>query len=166
MVVGRDGRPDAGRLRVFQLWDKAVAFQPAVGRQAAKLYKSGIDIQQFGRPAAFRSVGDARTGKNHWDSGRAVPERVLAGDEFLAQMPAMIRPEDDNRVVVVSVSVESVKDSADLAVHETGARQIRTDQVLPLIGLFEELETGLGERPMQVPREPWRVVAIVTFHRR
>ena len=101
-VVRGDGRPGARRGRVLELRDKAVTLQAAPGRQPAEVDEGGIDIKQLGGPGRGRAGGDARPREDQGDARRSLPERILAADSLLAQVPAVIGPEHDDRLIAAA----------------------------------------------------------------
>lgn len=56
----------------------------------AEFCKGRINVEKFGRFTTYAARGDARPGKDQRDSRGAIPERVLASDELLAEVPAVI----------------------------------------------------------------------------
>ena len=130
-------------------------------RQPAQFDERGIDVEQLGGLRAALAGLDARSGEDQRHAGAAVPERVLAGDAFFAQVPAVVAPDDDDRVVGQAGFVERVEHAADLRVHEARAGQVGADEVAPLVVFPDPLQPRFGQFPVQIPGEPRRVGAVV-----
>jgi hypothetical protein len=111
-----------------------------------------IDInrldQRFGRLARRRHAGrphDQRTPQ------RDFVQRVLSPDSVLAQVPAMVAPYDDDRVVAKAEPIQFVQHAADLRIDVTHARRVGVAEIACLL-------SGNNARLFQ-PRVPRRHLA-------
>src|SRR5262249_21996303 len=119
-----------------------VPFEAVLTGQAGKLRESRVQVEQLRGPTttAGRAPGP---GEDKRHARRSLPERVLSRDPLLPQMPAVVGPQNHNRVLLVSGFLQCIEDPADLAVHEADACQIPPDQWLPLAVLLEPLQPRL-----------------------
>src|SRR5690606_22492758 len=82
----------------------------------------------------------SRTGEDQRYAGAVIPERVFAGDQLLANVPAVIGPEHNERIVRPAAGVQGIQESAHLRVDEAGAGQVRAGEVGPLVSLLQVLQ--------------------------
>jgi len=151
LVVTGDGGTLAFRRGIFELRRQADAFQVIAFRQTSELDERRIDVEQLGGLIAALTCGDARAGKDERDLRAVIPEAVFAGDLFLAEMPAVITPHDDDGVIAMAGLIERGEQAADLRIGEAGTREVAADEVAPLVGFLEELQTRLRQMPVDVP---------------
>src|SRR5690606_16814826 len=104
---------------------------------------------------------DTRTCENERHFRPAIPERVLPGDPLLAEMPAVVAPDDDDRVLREPALLQRIEDAPDLRVDEAGAGEVAADEVPPLSVLLDPFQARFGQAPVEMPGEAGRVVAIV-----
>ena len=161
LVVRSDGRTPAGSVGIFELGQETDSFKSVFGFEPTQIDECGIHIEQFGRPFAFGILGDSRPGKNKRNAGAIVPEGVFARDFLFAEMPAVIRPEHDHGIVLMSAFLKCIEDPSNLAVHKTDRREIGARNRAPLLLLFQPGKSNFGEVPMEIPGEERRVVAVV-----
>ena len=74
-------------------------------------------------------LGDAGSGDDQRDSSRLFVVGVLAPHAVVAQMPAVVAPENDDRVLGEAVGVQRVEHTAALRIHVTDGRVVAADQV-------------------------------------
>ena len=133
MVVGGDGRPLPGSLCIPQLGKKAVPLEMVSLLKTTEVAQRRVNIQQLSWLRADLSALDAWPCEDQRHPCSIVPEGVLPGDELLSNMPAVIRPEHDDGVLVEAVALQSIKDTSYLAVDEAGRCEVGPHQVLSLI---------------------------------
>ena len=159
-VVGGDGGA-AGGLGVVDLWAKAEAFQSVDGGEAAEVEEGGVEVEEFcglGTGPAFGQIG---SGDDEGDAGGFLPEGVLSGDALLAEVPAVVGPEDDDGVFFEAVVLEGGGDAADLGIDEGHGGEVAAGEIFGLVGGLQPGEAGFGEVPVDAPGGGWGVVAVV-----
>ena len=166
LIVRRDGGPRARGFRVLQLRREAVAFDSLARRQVAEFEQRRINVEQLHGLTAPRGRRHARPGKDERHARRAFPQRVLARDAFLAEVPAVVAPEHDDRVPAAARGIERVEHAADLRVHKARAREVGAHERPPLAHAAQHAQARLGQFPVQIPGEERRVGAVVFLHRR
>ena len=161
LVVAGDGGalPLAGG--VAELRHEAKPFEVGAGREPAEFDQRGVDVHQLGGLAGAAARGDAGPSKDKGHAGAVVPEGVLAGDSLLTEVPAVVAPDHDDRVLCEALFLEGRQDAADLGVDEAGAGKVGADQIAPLVILADPFQAGLGQVPVEVPREAGRVGTVV-----
>ena len=163
-IVGRDGRIRPWGIRVLELGNQAVAFQVMRGASGRRT-RSASDKGRAVPPAAHKLPrGNARAGNQERHPRGTLPQRVFPGDPLFTQVPPMVRPENNDRLIAPSRGVEGIKHPPDLAIHKAGTGQIGPDQRTPLVGSLQPREPGLGQLPVQEPRESRHIVAVVFLH--
>ncbi len=141
-VVGCHCRPLPRRRSIPQERHEACALKVVAGGKSGKLHERVIDVEQFHRPSALLPGRDARAGEDQRHSGARFPERFFPGDSFCTKVPAVVAPDDDDRIFAAARCVESGQDPAHLGINKARTSQVAADEVLPLPQLFEQ-------------RQPW-----------
>lgn len=90
MVMCGDGGPWALCRGIAELRQQAVSFLAFGGWELAEFREGWVDIEKFGGFGTAATGGDLGTGEDEWHAGGAIPERVFSGNEFFAEVPAMI----------------------------------------------------------------------------
>lgn len=165
VIMGGDGGAVALGGGVFELGHQAKALEVLGWFAAGEGAEGGVNVEEFGRLLAD-ALGDAGTGEDEGDAGAVIPEGVLSGDAFFANVPPVVGPEDDDGVVGEAIAVDGVHDFAHLGVDEGGAGEVAAGEVHPFVMLFKPGKAGLGKGPMHIPGEARGVVAITTFDER
>ena len=144
VVSAGQGRGARG---VAELRHEAMPLELGPLGQAAEGGERRVDVEQLGGLRADSARLDARAGDDQGDPRRAVPERVLAADPLLAQVPAVVGQEHHDRVRRQAARLERIEHAADLAVDEARAREVGADQRLPLARpACSDLSRGSGRR--------------------
>ena len=76
-------------------------------------------------------------------------------------MPTVVRPEDDDGVLLKFVAFQGGKDSSNLTIDKAGTGKIGACQIAPFVDLLQKLESHLGQVPVQVPGETGCVLAVI-----
>ena len=111
--------------------------------EATEVAQGRVDVQQLSRFRADLAALDARPGEDQGDPRPIVPEGVFSGDELLADVPAVVRPEHHDGVLVEAIALQGLEDASHLAVNETGGGEVGPYQVAPLVGFLQELQADL-----------------------
>ena len=75
-------------------------------------------------------------------------------------MPTVIRPQHDNRIILVAIGLQSIQHPSHLTVHKTDTRQVRLNQRLQLSIFQQIVQTRFRQFPMQVPGKQRSILAI------
>ena len=161
LVVAGDRWPHPRHVGIGQLWTQADPLEVGAGREAGEVNQRGIDVEQLSRLAAPLSGRHAGAGEDQGHLRAAVPEGVLAGDRLLAEVPAVIAPDNHDRVVGEACVLEGGEQSPDLGVDKARAGEVAPHEVSPLVVLLEPRQPRLRQRPVEVPGKPRGVAAVV-----
>ena len=131
LVVTRDGGAQTGRRRILELRGEAEALEVRASRKVSEVDQGRIDIEELGRLHRALAAFHAGSGEDQGNFGAAIPERVFAGNFFFSEVPAVIAPDDDDRVVGDARLVECDEESADLRINEAGTSEVTADEVAP-----------------------------------
>jgi len=165
VIVGGDGGAVSLGGGVLELREEAESFEVCGGLAAGEDAEGGVDVEEFGGLVAD-ALGDAGAGKDEGHAGAVVPEGIFSGDVLFSDVPSVVGPEDDDGVVGEAIAVDGVHDFANLGVHEGGAGEVAAGEIHPFVVILEPLKTGLGEGPVQIPREARGVIAVAAFDER
>ncbi len=73
----------------------------------------------------------------------------------------MIRPTDDNGVILQTTLLQCIQDTPHLGIHKAHRCQVGTNLVLHLLALIQKLETWFGELPVKIPGKPRCILAVI-----
>ena len=159
-------------LRILQKREKTLSIEVLTSRQVAEIDESGIDIDQadgtLTEPAFRHSFG---RGNDQGRAGGYIPKGVLAPVLFFTEVPTMVAPQHDERVVGMFTLLQRVENTTDLSVDKTDGGEAGLNRFSPLlvgedVGVIpswggEILFTG---RIVDFPGEPlaegWNVIKI------
>jgi hypothetical protein len=101
-------------------------------RQAAQIGQRRVDAHEVDGPVAHAvRLGYAGGDPDQRGAGGFFPQGELPPVLLLAEVPAVVAPEDDDRVVLVRAGVERVDQPADVHVAVRDRRQVALDGLLP-----------------------------------
>ena len=156
----------AGRSASFNCGSRLCPSRPcaAAGRTVDQ---RRIEVEQLGRLAALRAARDAGPGEDQRHVGRALPERVLAGDALFAQVPAVVATRGRRWCSPPGRSLSSASSTRPtwLSMKLMLARYARTSG-RHWLGLLQPRQPRLRQLPVQIPGELRHVGAVVVLHRR
>ena len=93
-------------------------------RDAREIAERGIDVDELDDRRGTLAAAPARRHDDQRGPRRLLVVRVLAPHPVVAEVPAVVAPEDDDRVVGEPEGVEFLEQPADLGVHETRRRVV------------------------------------------
>ena len=115
----RIGRVGPGAIGVFEQGAEALAFGTLVGRQAAKISNSRVEVDQFGDTLgrlpvclAVRVADDERHAGGIFVEGAFLPEAVFA------EIVPVIADEDHDSVLIEALLLQFCEHEPELGVHE------------------------------------------------
>ena len=136
---------------------------PLAGRrhgQVGEVDQRRVEVDQFGE-AARRPRPDARTGDDQRHAGGLLVQAELLPHRVFAEVVAVVRGEDDDRVVLEAEVLQGGEDPADLLVHEGHAGVVSLEDrpaVVVVVGPADGLvpEDALGGNVQEVVRDAGR----------
>ena len=161
---GGDRGTGARSSRITKLWDEALAFQLFVLRDTAQLVDCREDIEQAdGLAASPTRLGDARRDDDQRHPRRFFPQREFLPVLLLADVHAVVRPQDDDRIGGMRAGVERVEQPSHLGVGKADTCQIAAHGRLPFIVIHHPL-MPLAAQPISVRRG--NVIQVTSHDRR
>ena len=127
-IGGGDGRMLSRRVRISELRDKGNSFEPIVFGQVAQLEQGGVEVQQAGGFLAFFARFDSRTADQKWNTRRFFPEGTLGPVLFLAEVKAMITPQNDDGVIGMGACLQGIQDNPHAMIYETDRGKVGVGQ--------------------------------------
>ena len=115
---------------------EALAVASGDGWQAGEIEKRGEDVDALHERRGRLAPAHAGGGNDQRDPGRLLVVGVLAPQTVVAEMPAVIAPQDHDRVVGETGVIEGVEEFAHLRIHEARGGVIAMDQT-PRQGLVD-----------------------------
>ena len=157
-----------GHLRIGQQRANALALDVRRRGQAAEVHQRRVDAHEIHRAVAA-AVGLRHAGHDPdvRRAGALLPERELAPVVLLAQVPAVVAPETDDRVVALGRLVVGVEQAAHHRVAEVDGGQVGADGLLPGVGaalLEDRLVIAAARGHLQ--RDGRQIVEVVLLVRR
>ena len=80
---------------------------------------------------------------------------------FLAEMPAVVGPEHDDRVLGVRPLLERIEHKAEHRIGKVDRREIALDRCLPLLVFADMVEVAVGATPLSFRRQVIEVIRAV-----
>ena len=152
LAEGRDGDAGTSCIRINQQSTNRLALDVHRNRNISQITQRRIDGHEVNRTLA-NSTGCGCTGSNpdQWCTSRFFPQSKLSPVFFFAEMPAMVSPQADDRVVFVGRFFQCIQYSANLPVEITNRSQISLHGFFPsagfqhsrmIAGRFRHLQPG------------------------
>src|SRR5687768_2282126 len=94
---------------VFQLRRETMSFQVFSRSQATQFDQCRVQVEEFSWLRAPSTFGDPRSSEDQGHARRALPQRVFPGDQLFAQVPTVIAPYHDDRIVRQRVGLKGLQ---------------------------------------------------------
>ena len=118
MRIGRVGRVSMGSFGIFQHGAKASALYMLGCFQPTEITKGGVEVDEFRESRSFAlSIADTRMPNDQRNSGIALKVGMFAPASMVAEFPAMVCPEHDNRVVRLSGFLQCLQQFPDISIR-------------------------------------------------
>jgi hypothetical protein len=123
------------RVGIFEVGLQTHAREAFRDAEAADVGERGIDIDELGRRGAVFACGAAfgQSDEQRCPCGD-LEVRVLVPQAVLAELPAVVAPQNDDRVVGEAFFVERIKQAADLSIGEADAGVVAVAQRFGEVG--------------------------------
>ena len=140
-LVGRQGGMIPLHLRVLQQWHKAAPFVLRIRREPAQLDQRGIHIEQVDDTIALNTGGcHAGHADHERHAVRLFPQIGFAVFRLLAQMPAVVAPEHEDRVVGVLALLQCIEQHTQAVVHVADVGEVGTLCLLVHVGFVDRVK--------------------------
>ena len=108
--------------------DEAAALQVVGKRQTGKFAQGRVDVDELSQSRRLFATVDPRGLDDQRGVHRRLETAVLAPEGMLAQVPAVVAPQDDNRVVAQIQPIKFVQQLANLGVGVAHTGVIAVDE--------------------------------------
>ena len=125
-----DGRVRPGQLRITQQRGDASPVNFRFGRQTAQVNQRRIKIHQVHHAGTILPRLHPRHADGQRQAGGFGPERGFAEAQFLAQMPAVVAPDDDDGVVRILAFFQRIQHQPHAIIRMAGGGQIGLHRAL------------------------------------
>ena len=107
---------------------EAFAVEAFAGGEAGEFDQGGVDVDGFDEGGGFGVLSFAGGGDDEGDAGGLLVVGVFAPEAVVAEVPAVVAPEDDDGVGGEGGGVQGVEDEAELGVHVGGGGIVAVDE--------------------------------------
>ena len=119
-----NGRTGAGCIRIFKLRHEAQTFEAIRRRlQVAEFGKCRINIKKLDRRLQF-APWQSQARQRSKELALMVPESVLSSDLFLTEVVAMVGPDYNDRIILLTAGLERIEHAANLCIHKADAGKV------------------------------------------